>query len=269
MRYEDSAEYGGQQDQAAEAGPDDFEDAVEVEHQGQIYAVPAALQEVLRAGADVDQREKALAEHARGVSMRQRALAEAESLAEQGLADRAQLHVLDLQLAAFAEIDWRSLEAEDPERAAALWKYFQQSRAVRAEFAHAIAQTHDQRRLRGERERAEMMAEAGQVLSREIEGWSPDVAKKLVEYAAAFGVTIDELREVADHRLWRILHKAYQGDEQSKQQAASAATERAQAVRPAVVVAGAAARSGGVRDELGTGEWMRRRNAQAASAYAR
>jgi len=82
-------------------------------------------------------------------------------------------------------------------------------------------------------------------------------------------VTIDELREVADHRLWRILHKAYRGDEQSKQQAASEAAEKAQSVRPAVVVAGAAVRGGGVGDDLGTGEWMRRRNAQAASADSR
>jgi len=261
---DDDAAIGGQYDLGAEGQPSDLDDMVQVEHEGQIYAIPVALKDSFLTNADHERKAQELAAHARDLDARRRGVAQEVELAEQGLADRAQLHVLDLQLAAYDDVDWRSLAEGDPQRAELLWRQFQLTQAARADLAQAVAQRHDQRRLDAERKRAAQLAEAGQVLTREIEGWSPDVARKLVEYAAAFGVTIDELREVADHRLWRILHRAFQGDEQSKRQAASQSAAQAQAVRPAVMVAGAAAASGGVRDELGTGEWMRRRNSQLA-----
>ena len=65
---------------------------------------------------------------------------------------------------------------------------------------------------------------------------------------------------MADPRLWKVLHKAYQADQASQQAGAANAAAKAQAVRPAVTVAGSAAGGGGVRDELGTKEWMQRRN---------
>ena len=92
----------------------------------------------------------------------------------------------------------------------------------------------------------------------EIEGWSPAVAAKLVDYAQVFGVTLDELRGVADPRLWKILHRAYQADRAGRDEAAA----KAPTVRPAVTVAGAAAGGGSVRDEMATKDWMKRRNEQ-------
>ena len=58
--------------------------------------------------------------------------------------------------------------------------------------------------------------------------------------------------------LWKLLHKAWRADQAVQQDA----QVQAQALRPAVRVAGAAT-GGGVRDELGTKEWMARRNQQA------
>ncbi|MCX7587179.1 hypothetical protein [Phenylobacterium sp. 58.2.17] len=84
--------------------------------------------------------------------------------------------------------------------------------------------------------------------------------------APARGLTLDELREVADPRLWKILHRAQLGDEAAKQRETTRQTEQLQAVRPAVQVSGAGASRGGVRDELGTREWMQRRNDQALRA---
>ena len=64
-------------------------------------------------------------------------------------------------------------------------------------------------------------------------------------------------------RLWKILHRAQLGDEAAKQRETTRQTEQLQAVRPAVQISGAGASRGGVRDELGTREWMQRRNDQA------
>jgi hypothetical protein len=86
------------------------------------------------------------------------------------------------------------------------------------------------------------------------------VAAKLVDYAKAFGVTHEELTQMADPRLWKVLHKAYQADCAMRDEGAASVQAKAQAVRPAVTVTGSAAQSGGVRDELATKEWMKRRN---------
>ncbi|MFN3522227.1 MAG: hypothetical protein ACK4YQ_08250 [Phenylobacterium sp.] len=97
---------------------------------------------------------------------------------------------------------------------------------------------------------AERLAETGRVLSKEIEGWSPEVAMKLVEYAQAFGVTLDEMRQVADPRLWIILHRAHQGEEAARRQETARAVEQAQAVRPALQVSGVLAGGGGEGDTV-------------------
>jgi hypothetical protein len=113
---------------------------------------------------------------------------------------------------------------------------------------------------------AEQLMQTGKILASEIDGWSPEVATRLVEYAAAFGVTLEELREVADPRLWKILHRAHLGDEAAKRQETTRQAEQLQAVRPAVQVSGSGGAGGGVRDEMATREWMRRRNDQALRA---
>jgi hypothetical protein len=104
------------------------------------------------------------------------------------------------------------------------------------------------------------MAETGRTLQKEIDGWSPEMAAKLVDYARTHGVTLEELSQQDDPRVWKILHRAYQADAATQRDGAAKAAAQAQAVRPAVMVSGSAAGGGGVRDELATKEWMQRRN---------
>jgi hypothetical protein len=125
-----------------------------------------------------------------------------------------------------------------------------------------LAHHAERGRLQAAREGAARMAATGQTLQRDIEGWSPELAAKLVEYGRGHGVTLQELGAADDPRVWKILHCAYQGDQARQQDGASAAAIKAQAVRPAVTVSGSAAGGGGVRDELATKEWMKRRNEQ-------
>jgi hypothetical protein len=104
------------------------------------------------------------------------------------------------------------------------------------------------------------MAQTGRTLQREIENWSPELAAKLVDYAQGHGVTLDELGAADDPRVWKVLHRAWRGDQAGRRDDAAQALAQAQAVRPAVTVSGAATGGRGVRDELATKEWMQRRN---------
>ena len=250
--------------QDAEGPPDEDgpDDTFEVELDGQVHTLPAALKGAFLRQADYTRKTQELAEHRRAAEAERRALAEHRQALEGAGSDQAHLAALESQLAGFAQADWQAIAQADPHRAQALWAQFQETKTLRDQYAYALSHHAARSDLLAAREAAEQMAETGRTLQREIEGWSPEVASKLVDYAKAFGVTLEELSQMADPRLWKVLHRAYQADQAGQQEGAAGRVAQAQAVRPAVLVSGAAAGGGGVRDELATKEWMARRNAQ-------
>jgi hypothetical protein len=240
-----------------EAEEEALPDTLEIELDGEVYEIPAALKGAFLRQADYTRKTQDLAEQRRAVEAERRALAEHRRAADRALSDHAYLAALDDQLESFSGVDWQGLAHEDPQRAEALWSSYQEMEALRGRYAQALAHRESQRELEAAREAAERMAETGRTLQQEIDGWSPDTAAKLVAYAQAFGVTLEELAETADARLWKLLHKAWRAD-QADQQANAAGV---QGLRPAVTVTGAAS-AGGIRDELATRDWMARRSAQ-------
>ena len=267
MQTDDASIFGGlSHAQMAGEAPELRDETEEVEHEGQFYRIPRALSGAFMANADYAQKLQELTEGRRGVDRDRQGLALQAELMQATLADRANLAAIDSQLEDLEGVDWDALGEEDPQTAQVLWAQYQRLAEARERFAWSLTQNEHRALQQAEREMAEQMMQTGQILAAEIDGWSPEVATKLVEYAAAFGVTLDELREVADPRLWKILHRAQLGDEAAKQRETTRQTEQLQAVRPAVQVSGAGASRGGVRDELGTREWMQRRNDQALRA---
>jgi hypothetical protein len=207
----------------ASAEEADGDDTCQIEHEGQVYEVPVALRGAFLRQADYTRKTQELAEHRRALLTERQAVAAQAQAGEGALADRAQ-----------------------------------QTQALRQQYAYALSHHEARGQLQAAQEAAAKMAETGRTLQQEIEGWSPEVAAKLVDYAKAFGVTHEELTQMADPRLWKVLHKAYQADRANQEEGAANAAAKAQAVRPAVLVSGSA--GGGVRDELATKEWMQRRN---------
>ncbi len=236
------------------------EELFELELDGEVHTLPAALKGAFLRQADYTRKTQELAEHRRAVEAEREAIAR-EAAAHRGAnADQMRLAALDHQLGEFQQVDWQAYAAEDPQGAQALWQTYQQLAQGREQLAYAVTHHVQRAELKAAREAADAMAETGRKLAQEIDGWSPDTAHKLVEYAQAFGVTMEELAQMADPRLWKLLHKAWRADQAGQQEAQA----QAQSVRPGVLVSGGGAGGGGIRDELGTKEWMRRRNDQMA-----
>ncbi|RAK62994.1 hypothetical protein [Phenylobacterium kunshanense] len=232
----------------------------ELEVDGEIHALPASLKGAFLRQADYTRKTQELAEGRRALEAERQALSDHRRGLDGEASDRATLAALDRHLDEFEGLDWELLAHEEPRRAQALWETFQETEALRERFAYALAHHDQQRALEAARESAAAMAATGAKLREEIEGWSPEVAAKLVEYGQAFGVTLDELAQMADPRLWKVLHRAWRADQAGQGDAEAAARE----LRPAVTVGGGGSGAGGVRDELGTREWMRRRGEQLA-----
>ena len=249
-------EDGTEADVAEEVGQDTFE----VEMDGQVHSLPAALKGAFLRQADYTRKTQELAEHRRGLDAERQALAHHGKALAGASQERLQLAALDQQIADYEGVDWNAFGAEDAEGARQLWGQFQHLEQVRARLAYAVTHHDEREALAASREAAEEMAKTGETLRAEIEGWSPEIAAKLVDYAQAFGVTTEELAQMADARLWKLLHKAWRADQAGQGEAEA----RSRAIRPAVTLSGGGAGAGGVRDELGTKEWMRRRNEQMA-----
>lgn len=241
-------------DREDEDGPDTFD----LELDGEVHTLPAALKGAFLRQADYTRKTQELAEHRRAVEAERADLAQAAQAHAGATQDRIRLAALDHQLEEFQGLDWELFSRHDPQAAQVLHGALQRLSRAREQLAYAVSHHASRAELQAARDEAAAMAATGQRLSQDIEGWSPDVAAKLVEYAQAYGVTLDELRQSADPRLWKLLHRAWRAD-QAEQRDAQA---QAQTVRPAVVVSGGGAGGSGVRDELATKEWMRRRNAQ-------
>jgi hypothetical protein len=247
---------------AAPREDDDGADTFDLELDGQVHTLPAALKGAFLRQADYTRKTQEVAQHRRAlIAERQAVAAHAQAMGEASH-DHVQLAALDHQLRDLQDEDCQAYAGHDPQGAPALWARFQAMAQARDGLAQALAHQAERGQLHAAREAAAKMAETGRTLSQEIEGWSPEVAAKLVDYAKAFGVTHEELAQMADPRLWKVLHKAYQADQANQQESTASAVAKAQAVRPAVVVGGSAVGGEGVRDELATKDWMKRRNDQ-------
>jgi len=252
------------QDLAADADHDREapDDVFEVELDGQVHTLPAALRGAFLRQADYTRKTQELAAHRRALEADRQALAAHAQAIGQASGEQVQLAALDHQLAHLRGVDWRAFAAQDPQGAQALWGRCQGMMQAREGLAQGIAHRAAHGRLEAQQQSAARMAATGRALQQEIDGWSPELAARLVDYARGHGVTLEELGAADDPRVWKIIHRAYQGDQASRRDGTARTVAQAQTVRPAVVVTGAAASGGGVRDELATKDWMKRRNEQ-------
>ncbi|MCA6299597.1 MAG: hypothetical protein IM624_10400 [Phenylobacterium sp.] len=258
----EEAEAEAEPEVEAEEAEDDRSGWGEIEIDGEVYLTPPALKSAFLRQADYTRKTQELAEQ------RRRMEAEREA-AGAHVAARARLHLLDEQARALEGLDWPALEAADPERARALAERRRTLTETRERAAFDLARREHETRLAQEAEEAEAVMATGRALAREIEGWSPALAADLADYARSFGVEADELRQINDPRLWRILHRAHLGETLARRLAEADRRAARPAVRPAADPGRPGGGAAGLDDRMETAEWMRRRNAAGLNGRRR
>lgn len=275
-------------DQAETEGAEDGQpedDTEEVDWDGEKYRVPKPLKDALLRQADYTRKTQELAEQRRTVEQHFTSLTQQAELQQQTLEHRVALRNVEQTLQQLQSIDFNQYDQSDPQVAA--WVAQQSMRVVqysqaKAELESAIAKTETDFQQLSERSRANAIAQADQVLSREIEGWSPQLVRDLAGYAAEnFGITPQELQDsvinpdgTADTRTFKVLARLHKAE--TELAALKAQTQKAQQAAKQASVTPAKAvgqRAGGYKpgldDSLPMDEWVRRRNAQLAKAGAR
>lgn len=279
--YSDDETPEAETEGAEDGQPED--DTEEVDWDGEKYRVPKPLKDALLRQADYTRKTQELAEQRRTVEQHFTALTQQAELQQQTLEHRVNLRTVEQQLQQFQNTDWSAYSANyGAEATAAAMASWQQYRDAKAELEGAIAKTETDFRQISERSTANAIAQAEQVLSREIEGWSPQLVTTLAGYAAEnFGITPQELRDsvvnpdgTADPRTFKVLARLHKAETELAQLKAQT-TKAQQAAKQAAVTPAKAVgqRAGGYKpgldDSLPADEWLRRRNAQLARAGAR
>ena len=282
----DADSYSDGTDQAETDGAEDGQpedDTEEVDWDGTKYRIPKALKPGLLMQADYTRKTQELAEQRRHVEQHVQSLSQQAELQQATLEHRVNLRTVEQQLQQFSNTDWSNYSAQyGADATAAAMASWQQYRDAKAELEGAIAKTETETRQMSERTSANAIAQADQVLSREIEGWSPQLVQDLAGYAATeFGITPQELRDsvvnpdgTADTRTFKVLARLHRAETELAKLKGQA-TKAQQAAKQAAVTPAKAVgqRAGGYKpgldDSLPADEWLRRRNAQLAKAGAR
>ena len=112
---------------------------------------------------------------------------------------------------------------------------YQQLTQARAEAVQKLQEAENTRGLEAQQSRAKQIEETQAVLMRDIKGWSPEVATKLHNYAIkSLGFTPQEMGQVTDARIVKLIHKAYVGEALTNKPAA----KQQVAAKPATVIKG-------------------------------
>jgi hypothetical protein len=266
MNRPDGADPAADEDVRADDGPSpepvaDPDEMVQVEHEGRTYEVPAALKGALMRHADYTRKTQALAQHRQMLEEAQAALAAQAQAHNDHLMDYARLAGLDDQIGRLSQLDWQGLQRQNPAQAEQLMTQLFQMKQAREIAASHLRHKQSVRAFDQQREHARQVEQGHAALSRQIDGWSPQMAAKLAQFAIGQGISPEELNELSDPRLVKILHYAHAGHEAEQQKSAAQRLTQAQAVRPAIEVGG----TGGAPTDpnrMSTDDWMRHRRGQ-------
>lgn len=210
--------------------------------------------------ADYTRKTQEVAEQRKAIQAERERVEQTRAFEQQNLDIVADIRAMDREMAQLQQVNLHQLSDQDPVQAQKLMVRLQQLQSIRGQAANALAQRQAQFQQWSQHEAARQLEEGRQVLQREIPGWGPDLAAKLVEYGKSRGYTEAQLGNVTTPNFVIDLYRSFQFDEARKK-----ATQRPKQVQEKPVTrVQASSKSRGVvdPDKLSTDEWMKWRNSQ-------
>lgn len=212
------------------------EENEEIEVGDRKIALPKEVAERLKSErlmqADYTQKTQALAEERRQF---QAHTVEQQQKQQQYVQEVAKVVAIDDQLAAYANLDWNTLIAQDPQQALI---YQQQQRTLesqRSAALNSLTQKQQQAALAEQQGIAKQAQDAESYFTREIKGWSPERSTALQQYAVAEGINPQVLAKalLQSPALAKAVHKAEMYDQLVKKQPTKPASAPA---KPAIKI---------------------------------
>jgi hypothetical protein len=184
---------------------------VEVEFEGEKYKVPEKLKNALMLHADYTRKTQEVAEQRKTLEQERKTVEAISQISEGEFKMSAAIMQVDSQLHAYQNVDWATLYQQDPNRFAWENKQFQDLKDTRSQLANQLQGLSGQRVQQTEAMKREALQKGAQELARAIPGWNADLANKLGDVGEkSYGFSKDELTNITDPRMVKVLHDAYQ-----------------------------------------------------------
>jgi hypothetical protein len=213
------------------------EDIEEIEHEGKKFKIPTALKPALMMNADYTRKTQELSEQRRAWEQERTQHTQADAEHTKLLGINA---ALDAQLEQYGQINWSEASAKDPAGAQAAFMHYQQLKDAKAQTDQAIQTHQTTRSAEAESLRTKQLQDANAVLAKEIPAWDkPETKTQLANYALSQGFTAQELSQVSDPRLIKLIHTAMTNAGKASQAAKVEQIAAGQKTQPAQAVRGA------------------------------
>lgn len=212
VEQEDEAEESADESEV-EASSDTEQDPTEseeVEYEGKAYKLPKELKDALLRQKDYTQKTQEVAEKRRAADQLAEQVKFQSEFQQAHFAKAVEVQGLESQLQQYAQVDWAALAKEDPAQYLMLDR---QQRALqeaankgKAELQH-LAHDHASK---AQELRRQAQARCIEEVRKDIKDFGPDLLKSIDETGRAFGFSGEELAQVTDPRVVRVLHAAMQ-----------------------------------------------------------
>lgn len=211
------------------------EDSEEIELEGQKYVIPKALKPAFMMHSDYTKKTQEVAEQRKAIEAQQAQIAQKAEEQERYLQESAQKIAIDAQLAQFQQIDWYRLAEEDPVRWQQLFSQRKQLEDSSAYISQQIEQKKQQFAIEKQRSFAKLIEQSDAVLRRDIPGYTPELEQSMKQFAISEGFDSADVEQAkADPKIYKLIHKAYLGDQLLKKQGLPKPTP--QQIKPAAVI---------------------------------
>ncbi len=237
----------------------DASDEEDVEYEGKQYKVPKELKDALLRQADYTRKTQEVAEFRKSVEAQQARVEAEKQFTQAHIREVSRIEAIDQQLAQFGQVNWDALIDADPVQAMKLQRQAQDLQAQRAQIAQAITQRQQEFQHQQQQEAARQVAEGQRVLSREIPGWGPEMAQKLIEYGRSRGYPDQVLFNVTSPNFVVDLYNSYQLAEIRKK---TAQKPKPVQEKPVTRIQPSKSKASVDPDRMSPDQWLKWRNSQ-------
>ena len=232
----DGADSAESSDEPADTQDDGEE---ETEYEGKTYKLPKELKDALLRQKDYTQKTQEVAEKRRAADQLAEQVKFQAEFQQAHFQKAVEVQGLESQLQQYAQVDWAELAQSNPAQYLMLDR---QQRALqealnkgKAEIQH-LAHDHA---AKAQELRRQAQARCIEEVRKDIPNFGPELLKSIDETGRQFGFSGEELAQVADPRVVRVLHAAMQY--QKLQGSKTIAEKKVQDARPVQVKASRAA----------------------------
>jgi hypothetical protein len=238
------------------------DDGEDVEYDGKTYRLPKELKEGFLRREDYTRKTQEVAEARKAVENERIALTQQQQVQETLIKEHAKVSSLEDYIAYYDNVDWDAADEQNPEVAQKEWRRYQQMQRQLSDAKTELKTKIDHRLKEQHSAQERALQETGKTLTRDIPGFNQALAQELVNEAAKYGFSQEDMLRDPDPRAWKLVHALYQASRNSTKQATGDRIAKQASTAPIKAVGGKSPPPSPLSDRADTKAWMEARQKQ-------